>query len=34
MSIKAYYLTPDGDLQRELAKDEIIKAYDSKRGLL
>jgi len=34
MSIKAYYLAPDGDLQCELAKDDIIKAYESKCGLL
>ena len=34
MSIKAYYLAPDGNLQRDLSEDEIIKAYESKQGLL
>lgn len=34
MAIKAYYLAPDGNLQYELTKDEIIKAYESKQGLL
>jgi magnesium transporter len=34
MAIKVYYLAPDGNLQRDLSKDEIIKAYESKQGLL
>jgi len=34
MSIKTYYLTPDGELQHDLTEDEIIKAHDSGQGLL
>ncbi len=34
MSIKAYYLTPDGQLQCDLSESDIIKARDSKQGLL
>lgn len=34
MAIKVYYLAPDGSLQRDLSKDEVIKAYESKQGLL
>jgi len=34
MAIEVYYLAPDGNLQRDLPRDEIIKAYESKRGLL
>ena len=34
MAIKTYYLAPDDNLQLDLSKDEIIKAYESKQGLL
>ncbi len=34
MPIKAYYLTPDGNLQRDLSREQIIEAYESKKGLL
>jgi magnesium transporter len=34
MPIKAYYLMPDGNLQRDLAENEILMAYESKQGLL
>ncbi len=34
MPIKAYYLAPDGNIQHDLSKDELIKAYESKQGLL
>lgn len=34
MSFKAYFLNPDGQLQRELTESEIIEANDSKQGLL
>jgi magnesium transporter len=34
MPTKAYYLTPDGKLQRDLTEDDIIKAYNSRQGLL
>ena len=34
MSFKAYYLTPEGKLQRDLTENEAIKAFDSKQGLL
>jgi magnesium transporter len=34
MSVKAYYLTPDGNLQRDLSREQIIEAYESKKGLL
>jgi len=34
MPFKAYYLTPDGKLQRDLTEKEIKKAFESKQGLL
>jgi len=34
MSIKAYYLAPEGNLLHDLAGDEIIRAYQSKQGML
>jgi magnesium transporter len=34
MPFKAYYLTPEGELQRDLTEKEIKKAFDSKQGLL
>jgi magnesium transporter len=34
MSITAYYLTPDGSLQRDLTETEIIEIYKSKQGVL
>ncbi|MFC1917854.1 magnesium/cobalt transporter CorA [Chloroflexota bacterium] len=34
MTIKAYYLAPDGSFQHDLSEDEIFKAYESKQGLL
>ncbi len=34
MPIKAYYLTPDGSLQRDLSREQIIGAYETKKGLL
>ncbi len=34
MSFKAYYLNPEGKLQRDLTENEIIKASESKQGLL
>ena len=34
MAIKAYYLAPGGNLQRDLSEDEIVKACESKQGLL
>ena len=34
MPIKAYYLAPDGSLQRDLSEDAIMKAYESHQGLL
>jgi magnesium transporter len=34
MPIKAYYLAPDGQIQRDLTESDITKAFDSKQGLL
>jgi len=34
MAVTAFYLSPDDKLQRELSRDEIIKAFESKQGLL
>ncbi|MFH1646226.1 MAG: magnesium/cobalt transporter CorA [Chloroflexota bacterium] len=34
MPVKAHYLAPDGKLQLDLTEAEIIKAYESARGLL
>lgn len=34
MSIEAYYLTPDGKLNRSLSKEDIKAAFESKEGLL
>ena len=34
MPIKAYYLTPEGNLQHDLSREQIIGAYESKKGLL
>jgi magnesium transporter len=34
MPITAFYLTPEGDLRRDLTGDEIIKACQSNQGLL
>jgi magnesium transporter len=34
MSCKAYYLSPEGELRRDLGKEEIEAAFKSKEGLL
>jgi len=34
MSFKAYYLSPEGDLKRELTAEEIKAAFESRQGLL
>ncbi|MFB0557442.1 MAG: magnesium/cobalt transporter CorA [Dehalococcoidia bacterium] len=34
MTIKAYYLTAEGDLRRDLSEEEIRTAFESKQGLL
>lgn len=34
MPVKAYYLAPDGNLQRDLTESEIAQAYSSRQGLL
>lgn len=34
MLVNAYYLTPDGNLQKDLSREQIIEAYKSKNGLL
>ena len=34
MSIKAYYLAEDGELQRDLSAEDIVRVYKSKQGLL
>lgn len=34
MPFKAYYLTPEGDLRRELSKEDVQAAFESKQGLL
>ena len=34
MPIKAYYLAPNGNLQRDLTEEEIMRAYESKQGLI
>jgi magnesium transporter len=34
MPVKAYYLTPDGKLERDLTENDIAKAFDSGQGLL
>lgn len=34
MSITAYYLTEEGKLQRDLSLEDIVKAYQSRQGLL
>lgn len=34
MPVKAYYLAPDGQLNRSLSKEEIKAAFESKEGLL
>ncbi|MFC1869679.1 magnesium/cobalt transporter CorA [Chloroflexota bacterium] len=34
MPIKAYYLEPEGSLQRNLSKDDVIEIYEAKQGLL
>jgi len=34
MVFTAYYLAPDGELQRELTEDQVKSYYDSGEGLL
>ncbi len=34
MSIKAYFLTPEGNLQTDLTRQQIQEAYSSRQGLL
>jgi magnesium transporter len=34
MPVKAYYLTTDGKLERDLKESDIVKAFDSGQGLL
>jgi magnesium transporter len=34
MPFKAYYLTPEGQLQRDLTESDITKAFNSRQGLL
>jgi len=34
MTFKAYYLTPEGELKRDLSQAEIVDAFRSKEGLL
>ena len=34
MPFQAYYLSPEGKLQRDLTESEIKTAFDSKKGLL
>ncbi len=34
MPVKAYYMTPDGNLQKDLTAEDIVKAYKAKQGLL
>ena len=34
MSIRAYYLTTDGTLQRDLSEEQIKAAFESDEGLL
>ncbi len=34
MAIKAYYLTPEGELKQDLSEEEIGTAFKSKQGLL
>lgn len=34
MAFKAYYLTADGDLRRNLSEEEMKSAFESKKGLL
>jgi magnesium transporter len=34
MPFKAYYLTPEGKLQRDLTESDIVKAFGSHQGLL
>jgi magnesium transporter len=34
MPVQAYYLTPEGKLQRDLTESDVVKAYDSGQGLL
>ena len=34
MPFKGYYLSPEGDLKRELAAEEIKAAFESGQGLL
>ncbi len=34
MPFKAYYLTAEGDLRRDLGEEEVRAAYESRQGLL
>ena len=34
MSCKAYYLSPEGNLQRDLTGEEIKVAFKSRQGLI
>lgn len=34
MPLQTYYMTQDGNIQRDLTEEDIIKAYKSKQGLL
>jgi magnesium transporter len=34
MSIKTYYLTPDGNLEHDLTEEDIDKAFKSRQGIL
>jgi magnesium transporter len=34
MSFKAYYLSPDGQLRRDLSEEQVRDAFESKQGLL
>ncbi|HJX70241.1 MAG TPA: hypothetical protein VJ441_04015 [Dehalococcoidia bacterium] len=34
MPFKAYYLSPEGNLQRDLTGEEIKAAFESRQGLL
>ena len=34
MTMKAYYMAPDGSIRHDLSKDEVVTVYESKKGLL
>ena len=34
MPIKAYYLTPDGEMQYDLTKEQIKTVFESQKGLI